>query len=124
MTALTEGQKRSDFLVWEEVNHYSRDEVTILADAVLTEGMVVAKVTASGKYVQLDEDGADGSEAAAGIMLNSTAATGSDQAGVIIKREAIVIGDNLTWPATIEASEKLTALAELKALGILSREDV
>jgi len=123
MTAFTEPNNLKDFLVWEEERGYSRDEVTILSGENLAVGEVVGKVTASGKYVAYNQDGADGSQTAAGIVIADYDASNGDVQGVIIARDAIITTSNLVWPADIEAAEITTALAALAALGIIVREE-
>jgi hypothetical protein len=123
MAVQTEPNRLNDFLAWEEVQLYSRDKVTILADEVLAVGQVVGKVTVSGKYVAFNQDGEDGSQNAAGIVIDNYDATGADIEGVIIARHAMVKPDGLVWPGDIEAGEKEAALAQLEALGITTREE-
>jgi hypothetical protein len=117
----------SEWLKWEEDGWYSREDVTILAGSgsarVLTSGMVLAKVSASGKWVQLDQDGSGGAEVAAGILLFDTTAPASvDKRAAIIARDAIVSDNGITWPSTIDSGEIATATAQLQALGIRVRE--
>lgn len=124
MAVLTEGNRLNDVLAWEQENLYSREKVTILADEVLAVGQVVGQVTASEKYVAFNQDGADGSQNAKGIVIADYDATGADIEGVIIARDAIVKPSGLVWPADIDAAEKTAALAVLEELGILtSREE-
>ena len=58
MPTLTEGKTPGDFLLFEEQDHYSREEVTIAAGADLEPGTVLGMVTATEKYVASDEAGA------------------------------------------------------------------
>lgn len=113
---------------WEANTEYCRECDTILAGSgaarSLTIGMVIAKVTASGKLVQLDQDGVDGSEVAIGIAINDAAAAdGADavDACLYVARQALAKSDGLVWPADITVPEQTTALAELEALGIVVR---
>lgn len=119
----TENNTSANFLGYD-VPEYSRDEVTILAgsgaDRVLTAGMVLGKVTASGKYVQFDDTAANGSENAAGVLLiDKTAPNGSDVKATIVARHARVRSAGLVWPASADAGEKAAAIVQLEALGIL-----
>lgn len=123
MASQTEGQYPSDWLKWEEDNFYSREEITILAgsgaDRELTSGMVLGKVTASSKYVQVDPDASDGSETVAGILfLDVTAPDGTDATGVAIVRDAIVSDNGLTWMSGYNTT---TGEAALESLGIQVR---
>jgi hypothetical protein len=124
MSVLTEQAYPGDWLKGEEDSLYSREQVTILAgEGELKTGTVLGKITASGKYTQLDLDASDGSQNAAGILLlDATAESGADKQAVAIVRHAIVNEDQLTWPVGATSPEKATALAALKALGIVARE--
>ncbi len=123
MAAFTEPNNLKDFLVWEEERGYSRDEVTILSGEDLSIGEVVGEVTASGKYVAFNQDGEDGSQNAAGIVIDNYDASDGDIQGVIVARDAIIITSNLVWPSDIETTEITAALAQLAALGIIVREE-
>ena len=106
---------------------YSREDITILAGVgvpyVLLSGMVLGKITASGKWVQLAPAAADGSEAAAGILfLDATAPVGTDKRAVAIARFALVSDNGLKWPVGITQPQIATATSQLKALGIVTRE--
>jgi len=75
----------------------------------------------SGKYVAYNQDGVDGSEIAAGILFDNVNATDADVEAVIVARDAEVSGNELAWPADIEAGEKTAAIAQLASLGIIVR---
>jgi|LGVF01.2.fsa_nt_gb hypothetical protein len=85
------------------------------------EGFTITVAAGSGKCVAFNQDGTDGTEVAAGILYDNTDATDADQEAVAIVRDAEVNGNDLTWPADIEAAEKTAAIAELAALGIIVR---
>ena len=120
MPTLTEGKAPGDFLLFEEQDHYSREEVTIAAGADLEPGTVLGMVTASGKYVASAEAGSDGSEAAAAVLLTPAAAAEADATAVVLKRHARVRRFGLTFDASYDTEAKRdAACAELEALGIL-----
>lgn len=75
----------------------------------------------TSKYVAYNQDGVNGSEIAAGILYNAADATSDDQLVTIIARSAEVNGDELVWPADIEAGEKTVAIGQLATLGIIVR---
>ena len=123
MASQTESQYTGDWLKWEEDNFYSREAITILAGSgaarALTSGMVLGKVTASSKYVQVDDTASDGSQTVAGVLLlDVTAADGTDADGVAIVRDAIVSDNGLTWPSGFNET---TGAAALESLGIMVR---
>lgn len=85
----------------------------------LITGTVMAKVTASGKWVPHVNGAADGTEDAAGVLLHGVDASGgSDVNAVIVTGEAQIAPVELTWHASVDNStKKNAALAQLAALG-------
>ncbi len=82
-------------------------------------------VSGDGKVVALDTGAVDGSQEAAGILTAVvTAPDGIDATGVVIVRQAIVADAALVWPSGITAQQKIDAIAQLKAVGILVRQGV
>ncbi len=122
MAVQTESNYVGDWLKHEEDNLYSRDKVTVISGQNLTTGTVVGIITASGKVTQLAPAAGDGSQNAAGVLLLDVDASAADKAGVVIARHAICSDKKLVWPGGITGPQKTTALAQLKALGILVRE--
>lgn len=124
MATLTETFHDGGFLISEAVGNRSREQVTILSAEILKAGQVVAKVTASGKYVAWDHAQsaeADGTTTPAGILVAAVDATGGDKRGVIIARDAEVNANEIVWPDAVQASEKAAAITTLKTLGIIVR---
>ncbi len=122
---LTEGLNLGDLLKYEAPNLYSRDQVTVAAGQVLALGAVVGVVTATSKVKGVDPSATDGSQAAAGILIQAVDANLADRDdGLIVARHAIVADHALVWPTGITVAEKKSAIAQLKALGILVRKGV
>ena len=106
-------------------SRYSRDDVTVIAGQNLAIGTVVARITASRKVTAYNPAGADGSQNAIGIMSASVDATAADTPGVIIARHAVLVArDSLVWAGSPTTPQKDTAMAAMKALGLLSRATV
>ncbi|GAP66896.1 MAG: head decoration protein [Pseudomonadota bacterium] len=125
MPVITEGLNLGDLLKYEAPNLYSRDQVTVGAGQNLPLGAVVGLVTATGKVKQIDPSATDGSQYAAGVLMQAVDATLIDREdGLMLARHAIVADHALAWPAAITAAEKLAAIAQLKSLGILVRKGV
>ncbi|MGM3109726.1 head decoration protein, partial [Bacillus cereus group sp. BC307] len=78
-------------------------------------GMVLGKITASGKYKPYDNDNADGSQTAAAILVYDVDATSADVAAVAIVRLAEVWTNRLLWASTVAGGEKAPAYVELAA---------
>jgi hypothetical protein len=84
-------------------------------------GDVIHVTVEPSTYVQLDPDGDDGSQIAAGILLRSTNATDAAQACVAVARDAEVKVGALLWPEGITDGEMAAAVASLNSRGILLR---
>ncbi|MBF0423087.1 MAG: head decoration protein [Magnetococcales bacterium] len=97
----------------------SRDTVTIAAGQYLPSGTVVGFKTADGKARALDPTANDGTEIAAGVLIQAVDATAADALGVVVVRHAIVSGIALVWPDGITSSQKNTALTHLKVFGVV-----
>lgn len=122
---LTEGLNLGDLLKYEASHLYSRDQVTVAAGQVLTLGAVVGVVTASAKVKAVDPSATDGTQVAAGVLIQAVDANLADRDdGLMVARHAIVADHALAWPAGITVAEKQAAIAQLKILGILVRKGV
>jgi len=125
MPSYSEPARPLEFLLWEEDNLYSREEVTLTASqGELKPGTVMAKVTATGNYVPYDDDanaGVPGSGIAAGVLAYGAPNVAATQKVVIIARQAIVKTASLVWEASNDGTEQTAGLADLAALGILAR---
>ena len=122
-TIFTEAMNLGDLLKFEAPNLYSRDRVTVAAGQNLPLGTVLGTITASGKYKQIDPSAEDGTQVAAGVLLQACDATLIDRDdGLVVARHAVVAHHALAWPDAITTAEQLTAIAQLKALGVLVRQ--
>ena len=122
-TVFTEAMNLGDLLKFEAPNLYSRDRATVASGQNLPLGTVVGLVTATGKFKQLDPSAEDGTQVAAGVLLQACDATLIDRDdGLVVARHAIVAHHALAWPDAITTAEKLAAIAQLKALGVLVRQ--
>jgi hypothetical protein len=121
----TEGLNLGDLLKYEAPNLYSRDQVTVAAGQVLALGAVVGVITANSKVKAVDPSATDGSQTAAGVLIQAVDANLADRDdGLIVARHAIVADHALVWPTGITVAEKKSASAQLKALGILVRKGI
>ena len=123
MPALAEPLNLGDLLKYEAPNLYSRDRVTVASGQNLPLGTVLGIVTATAKFKRLDPSAEDGTQVAAGVLLQACDATLIDRDdGLVVARHAIVAHHALAWPDAITTAEKLTAIAQLKSLGVLVRQ--
>lgn len=126
--SLTEGQHTGEFILAEPETKISRETVTVTVAAAtkLEPGHVLAKLAATGKYVEYDNAGSDGSEAAAAILYgecdNSDGVAPADFTGVVIARLASVRKSDLQWNSGVDASGKTAAYADLAAVMIIARD--
>lgn len=124
-TVFTESMNLGDLLKYEAPNLYSRDRVTVAAGQNLPLGAVVGMVTATGKVKQIDPSATDGTQVAAGVLMQACDAALAERTdGLIVARHAIVADHALQWPAGITTGEQQAAIAQLKALGVLVRQGV
>lgn len=125
MPVMNEALNLGDLLKYEAPNLYSRDRVTVAAGQVLALGAVVGMITATGKVKELDPSATDGSQFAAGVLLQACDAHLADRDdGLIVARHAIVADHVLVFPVEIAGAEKQAAIQQLKNLGILVRKGV
>jgi len=122
MPALQEPINLGDLLKYEAPNLYSRDRVTVAAGQTLPLGTVLGLVTATGKVKQIDPSATDGSQYAAGVLMQDADAHLADRNdGLMVARHAIVSDHALQWPVGIASAEQQAAILQLKALGVLVR---
>ena len=124
MPVINEGNNLGDLLKYEAPQLYSRDTITVASGQNLSLGTVVGIKTSDGKARILAPAATDGTETAAGVLLQPVNATSADTKGVMVARHALVADTALVWPAGITTNQKATAIAQLKGLGILIRQGV
>lgn len=92
--------------------------------AIADNGTIVVDV-GSGKYKPYDPDGVDGSQTAAGILVDlAVDATSKDQKCVVVVRDAVVMPSMLIYADGTTDGEKADALLELRAKRILPAREV
>ena len=124
-TVFTESMNLGDLLKYEAPNLYSRDRVTVAAGQNLPLGAVIGVVTATGKIKQIDPSATDGTQVAAGVLMQACDAALAERTdGLVVARHAIVSDHALQWPTGITTGEQQAAIAQLKSLGVLVRQGV
>ena len=107
---------------WEVEPNFTRDEVVILPNADeedMLELTLLGKVTATGKYKNITPSAGDGSQNAAGILINRVDYTGNEATSVaLVRGPAMIAFNQLIVPATFTATNRTNAIAALAALGI------
>ena len=93
-------------------------------DFIVGDTFTITVAAGSGKVVALDLTAKDGSQNAAGVMTAAvTAPDGTDAYGVALVRDAVIMASALVWPDGATEAQKTAALAQLAALGIITREE-
>lgn len=123
MVTFTEGRHAGEGLLSEANFHRSRDKITVLSgQGKLDPGAILARVTASGKYVISAAAGSDGSQTAVAVLLYPVDATSADVDVAAITRDAEWNVNTLTYGATLnDDAKKLAARNQLAAVGIITR---
>lgn len=123
MPETTQPLNLGDLLKYEAPHLYSRDRVTVAAGQSLPLGAVLGLVTATAKVKSFDPSATDGSQYAAGVLMQACDASAADRDdGLMVARHAVVSDHALSWPAGIALAERRAAVLQLKALGILVRQ--
>lgn len=127
--ALSETNNLGDLLKYEAPNLYSREQLPVASGQTLALGAVIGITTSTGKTKAVDPSATDGTQFAAGVLLQGVDASGSASTsapvtGIAVVRHAIVADHALVWPTGITAAEKLAALQQLQNLGVLARKGI
>jgi hypothetical protein len=125
MSTKTEGRHTGEFLVSEAAGTRARAAVivTVPASTVRPPGLVLGRITATGKYVAYNDAAVDGSQTAVAVLYdearNDTGAPIDVDVAAIV-RDAEVRTADLDWNA--QAAPAITAgLADLATVGIIAR---
>lgn len=123
MSIATEGPRDLGFVLSEQAGRLSRDVVTIASGSgKLEPGTLLAKVTASGKYVPSPATGADGSQTAIAVLAYAVDATSADVDAVVIANDAEVKSPMLIFHSTVDdATKRAAKLTQLRAVNIKAR---
>ena len=128
MSALTEGQHTGEFILAmpDPLISMEKKTVTVAAATKLESGHVLAELSATGKFVEYDNVGTDGSEEAAGVLYNECDNTDGEaeadfDANVVLRAAAVRKGD-LQWASGMSAGGKTAAYADLAASHIIARD--
>lgn len=123
---IEEKDRPFSILKYEADKNYSREVVKMAQGQNLKMGSVVGQVTANGTYkaVSISESETDGSDIAAGVVLQDIDATSSSKECLIVARDAIVIEDKIVYPTEATADQKKKILSDLEKRGIVLRKGV
>lgn len=124
MALLETAAVASDWLKQEADAYASRDTAIIASGSgKLATGTVLAKVTATGKFVPATASGSDGSQTAVAVLVFAVDATSADAKAVVVSRRATVSHAGLVYGATInDATKRAAANGQLGAAGIIVRQ--
>lgn len=119
MAVISESAYLGDLVKFEESHRYSRRQEIVASGQNLGLGTVVGRKTADSKIYALNPAATDGTQTAVGVLLESVDATLLDKDGLILARHAIVADKALVWPAGITNPQKIAALEQLEAIGVV-----
>lgn len=95
------------------------------ADWAAGDKVTVAVPAGSGKLTAIDFTKVDGTQRAYGVAAQGqTAPDGVDASLVVIRRQAVLVADELGWPDGATTAQKNGALAELAAQGVITATEV
>ncbi len=105
---------------------YSGEHIQVSDSAAIADGeqYTLTVGDSSGKYVALDPSAVNGAQEAHGIALGEYDASEGDVPGVMAARDSGAVESGLVWPDGITTEQKNKALAELRQLGIVVRQEV
>lgn len=122
MATYTEATRPSEVILSESNGTLSRETITVVSGAgAIAVGMVLGKITASGKYTPYDDGNSDGSETAVCVALESVDATSADKTCAVMIRLGEVKTDLLAWHASVDATAKTAAYTALAAAFLIAR---
>jgi hypothetical protein len=121
VTVPASGATGFNFLVNEEI-YRSREEGVIASGAgLLKSGTVLGKITATGKYKAFTAGASDGTQTAAGILMQDCDATSKDVKRTILVREAEVQRAEILFAGTPTTPQKDAAYASLAVNHVVMR---
>ena len=126
MESFSEKARPLAFLLSEANGLLSRDTVTIVSGAgKLEAGMVIGKITASGKYTaspNAQVTGSEGAETASAILAYPVDATDADVTAVVVNKDAEAKSPMLKFHTSVnDATKRNAKLTQLRAVGIKAR---
>lgn len=112
-----------EHVITEANGTISREQILLFRGAKIEPGTVLGMITASKLWKPLDLAAVDGSQNAAGILLDRRPAltTADTRRAVANVRHTDVNGKKLVWPAGITVPQQKAAEAQLGALNVLVR---
>jgi len=85
---------------------------------------ITVAAAAIEKYVPINFSANDSSQIAAAISVDEVASQATDRKIAVVARGAVLNPDFLVWPDGATAAQKTSALATLKALGLVARASI
>lgn len=120
----TEGPRLSDFLLAEVLRDWTRESVILAPSTVdLPIGTVLA-LNATGAYVPYMTDLTESTAAdkATAVLIQKISVNTNEQLVVAVTRGCVLAKTHLYFVPGVTDTEKNTAIADLKALGIVCKE--
>jgi hypothetical protein len=122
--AIEENKNLGDLLKYEADKNYCREVVTVASGQNLKLGTIVGIKTATDevKIVSVASEETDGSDTAAGVLLEGVDATDGAKKSLIIARDAIVASGAVVFPNGATTDQKKKIKKDLEARGLVIRQ--
>lgn len=89
------------------------------ADWEVGDAINITVAPGNGKYAVINFSALDGTDAAAGVLIQELATSASvDTQSVVVNKHSKVAGANLVWPSGATTNQKNAAIAQLEVLGV------
>ena len=121
VTVPASGATGFNFLVKEEIYRSREEGVIALGAGLLKSGMILGKITATGKYKAYTPGAGDGTQTASAILMQDVDATTKDVKRTILVREAEVHRAELLFAGTPTTPQKDAAYASLAVNHVVMR---
>lgn len=117
MTTLTQGIQTDEFLLSEANGTFSREQVTVTVagNVALPSGTELGKITATSKYVKVNNSASDGSQTSVAILRTALPGVNGDYKATVYARTCEVSG------AMLNGGAGPSSASELAAVGIIVR---
>ncbi|HRE44767.1 MAG TPA: head decoration protein [Terricaulis sp.] len=121
--SMTEGAYPEEVILSEANGHRSRESVTLASGQNLKAGTVLGIVTSGGAYAIADNStpASNGTQTAKAILLRDCDASSAAKRALVLRRDAEVKRDALTFHADADGTDITALIGHLAAEGIIVR---
>ena len=124
MIVAIEQNNLGDLLKFEAPNLYSREEITVAQGQKLALGAIIGQDSETDLIKAFNPSATDGTQNALGALIAEVDATSGNTKAVIVTRDAILADHAVIWPSSITLEQKIAAIKQLEARGVIIRKGV